>query len=501
MARRRLSEDEGERSAPGADPEVVVPHDPVNEQVALAAALVDAGARAKLVKLVPTADYFLVEQHALAWTAVLECERRKLEPDLATLQRVAGPSLDVAYLAGLAELQPDAPGDANLQFAADALQWDRARARAVQGPISSLLQAVKDPTSAPERVIALARSVGGAFDNAHRSSHLRDPVQFVREHVAEMRRRLDGQAVYPYGVPGLDTYEEGAKDRDGNDVGGQPRMLPGAAPKMVTVVTGISGGGKSTLADGHFALGLARQRRKVLIGMWEMQGMTLELLTALSLEWSRTDLIKGNFGHQELVEFEERAHALSQWVRFMDNPFGRHRGEKPSNERNLDVIQQHVEDSGCEVFIADLWERCLVRRNPEDVDLALFRQQSMAQETNTHHILLAQQRLKDIEQRADPRPTREGIKGTSAWIDIGDTIVGVHCPGIFKNIANDTLEAFIFKQRFGEWPIAVALDWNPEFGSLGAGRSIPYERVGEAGGDVDRGLGMVKPKRGKRRGG
>jgi archaellum biogenesis ATPase FlaH len=496
MARRRVVEE------PEASPnETVVPHDPVNEQVVIAAAMVDVDARTKLIKVGIKPDHFLEEKHSSAWAGIIECDQRNLDTDPATLQRILGDRLDVNYLVQLVEVRSDPISDANLDFAIEALFWDQARATAVRGPIASLVEAVKNPTSDPSRVRALAKHVGASFDGVGRRAFLRNPRELVHEHVGEMRKRMDGHATFPYGVQGIDVYEAGARNVRGDDVSDQARMLPGAAPGQVTVVTGVSGGGKSTLASGHMAIGLARQHRKVLIGAWEMGGgMTIELLACLSLGWSRSDLILGNFTEDNLLELEERAHQISKYVAFMENPFRRMRGERASNEKNLDLVQQHIEDSGAEVAIFDLWERCLENDDPGDEKRALFRQQAMAQETRTHHILLAQQRIKDIETRSDKRPTREGIKGSSAWVDVADTIIGVHRPALWKKMDDDVLEVFVLKQRYGSWPIGISLEWDPEFGSLGAGRSIPYEQPGEEGGEVDRALGMTRPKRGKRRG-
>ena len=73
----------GDGAARQGAPEVVVPVDAVNEQVILAAAMVDAAARADLVmRLQP--DHFFVDAHKAAWAGIQEMERRKLAYDPAT---------------------------------------------------------------------------------------------------------------------------------------------------------------------------------------------------------------------------------------------------------------------------------------------------------------------------------------------------------------------------------------------------------------------------------
>jgi replicative DNA helicase len=462
-----------------SDTEVVIPHDVVNEQVILAAAVADwDGEAGKLLdRLQP--DTFLHEDHRAAWAALQEMRRRKLQYDPATLKQYLTKA-DPGYLQKLVSMRPDAP--ANLGHHLDGLLWDRKRANAVQGPIAALLEAVRNPSEEPERVRALARHVAEAFQGeAGRGRFLADGNEVVRSQMDEVRRRIAGHATYTYGIKGLD-YDLETKER---------RVLPGPAPGQVTVFTAISGGGKTTAA-GRVTLGIAKQRRKVLYGAYEMgPGMTLELLACMSLGWSRSKLLKGmtqnpeakgeKMSTLETLQIEERMHAIHPWVSFMRNPFRQRGGQKASNQRNLDTIQEHIVDSGCQVFVADLWKRCLVDARPEAEEDALYQQQAMAEETRTHHILLQQQRLKDIEARPDKRPTREGIKGSGAWTEIADTILGFHLPGMWKNIANDKMEIFVLKQRHGEWPIGAEFDWSGEYGSITGGVSVEYKHTVEGG--------------------
>jgi replicative DNA helicase len=847
MASRRVDEEE-DRSSRG---ELVKVHfSPVNEQVVLAASIVDAEVRERLTQVLKP-DQFLVEEHRPIWAALLEMARRKLAFDWRTLQQVGGDRVNVGYLRELAEQHAEAPEPENLAHHVDAMHWDRQRAVAIQGPLNSLLEALRNPAEAPERIRALARHVGDSFTGAGRS-HIRDSDDLVTTQVAELRRRMEGHACWPYGVQALDQFEEGARDVKGNDISGRARMIPGAAPGEVTVLTAVSGAGKALaldtaiatrtgwttmeairvgefvfgadgqltevvaisevmrgrscyevgfsdgsniVADGehiwrtltfrdryrlarrkpearersqearrkklvsastrprvspvgslkttreirdtlmngenrnhavplakplempdaklpvdpyvlgvwlgdgtsasveftnvdddvidegsrvfrvrkqkakyrrvacglrpklrelgllknkhipmvylrasfgqrlallqglmdtggccspkgecnfdnmnqrlvldvaelmstmgiktnpkerlvklngrvvgiswrftfrtelpvfrvrrklkrkspsfrgvhkfryvtsvrripsvpvrciqvaaddgmylagvgmvpthnstmaaHLTIGLARQRRRVLYGSWEPEcGMTLELIATMALGWSRSEVTEGRITHEELVVLEEKMHQVSSWVSFMENPFQRVRAGKESNARNLDLIHQHIVDSGCAVFVADLWDRCLVDDDPSEEKRALWRQHSIAQETRTHNILLAQQRLKDVEMRADKRPTREGIMGSSAWVTMADTILAPHRPALFKKVEDDKLELIVWKQRWGVWPAVVEFEWDAEFGSIANGKTIPFEHAGQEGGQLGAFLRPDQPKGPKRR--
>lgn len=473
--------------------EEVIQHDAVNEAVVVAAALADEGARNNLLgKHRP--DHFFAQEHADAWRGMLELKRKGLAFDLAALQQVA--KVDVEYLEQLARTRPDLPE--NLDFHSDRLLWDHARLTAASGPVSALVRELRNPLAEPDRVRALARQVSTSFDGYQERSFLRDPGELVRDQMYEIRARLTGRTSYSYGIDRLDYYETPSAS-------GHPirRMIPGAAPGQVTVITGTPGAGKTTVTA-RVALGLARNKRRVLYGAWEVDdGMSLELMACMSCGFDRSMVLsptpERQLSEEQLAMLEARMRSISRWVRFLENPFNKRRGEKRSNDRALDAVHGYIADSGCDVFIADLWKRCLSETKPEEEEQALIRQQAIAEETKTHHILVQQQRSKDVEQRADKRPTREGIKGSGAWTEVPDTILGVHRPALWKNITDNVLEIDVLKQRWGKWPQAIEFDWDGDTGLISGGVTVPYDAFsdgGNSGGVND--LFKVEP-RGRRR--
>lgn len=477
-----------------------VPNDPANEQVVLAAMIVDRDTRLRLLKSLH-ADMFYAPEHRAIFGAFAELERRKLEYDPATLQRLS-PDVDIRILETYAEARPEvAP---NLDSHVEWLSWDRVRAQATRGPIASLLEAIQNPKESPERVRAIARQVAEAFGSNGSNRYLRDPKEVVREAMNDLRRRLEGEAFYPFGIDGLDLFENGER-----------RLRPGAAPGLITMVTGVTGSAKSTVTA-RLTLGLAREirknktRGKILFGAWEVNApTTIELLAVLSLGWSRSRILDGKSNRiredvkmtpEEVIELEEREHLISKYVIFFDNPFRRGRnktntGRRVTNDDHLDIIAETLADSGCSVFVADLWQRCLKDTKPDDEQEALFRQLAIIEELRTHLVMVHQQRHKDVEQRADRRPTREGVKGSGAWLDVASTVIAPHLPAKWKRIPDDKIQIFILKQRFGAWPLGIEFDWNPEYGSLENGVSISYDQPGETSDAV---FDAPRSKRGKR---
>jgi replicative DNA helicase len=484
--------------------ELVFHSDPLNEQVLLAAALLSVDVRKEAVGRHPP-DVFLTDEHRSLWSAIREAVHRGLECDPATLAKLSDGAVDVGFVAELLQQRPAVPDLKTLSYHVEQLLWDRQRHVALTGPIAGLLEAIQK-SEGPERVRALARQVGGTFDGWGDRRYLHDPEELVREQIEDVRRRGAGRATYPTGVRGLDFF--------GLD-GAQRRIIPGFAPGLVTVVTGTPGSGKST-CTARFCLEQARMRRKVLVGAWEMKGgTTLELIACMSLtakdpselgDWSRTKLTTpadypGWLTEQRVGVLEQRMRDLSRYVRFLANPFRRSSGEKTSNERNLDLVHGYISDSGAEVFVADLWKRCLAKAAPEDEEEALYRQQAMAEELGVHCILVQQQRLKDIELRPDKRPTREGIKGSGAWTEIADNIFGIHRPALWKSVPDNVLEIDVLKQRYGRWPLAVEFDWDPDRGMISGGIPVEYEQPGrgESTNPIDRFVREPSKKGGKGR--
>jgi replicative DNA helicase len=459
---------------------VKVPHDVVNEIVMLSAVIVDQAAASRYLPTI-SADSFYGQGHAAAWAVLQRLRTQGLSYDPATIKQMTGGAVDTDALEAYVAERPAAPP--NLRYHAECIAWDRARVEAVRGPVSEFLEAIRNPLSEPTKVRALARAIGTSFDGMGDRRYLRDPAALIREHKQELEDRRMGRAVFPFGIDGLDYYGEDDPEP------GAARLIPGAAPGKLTVVVGVSGSAKST-TTARMALEQARQGRKVLYGAWEQKSaMTLEIVAALSLGWSRTDMMIGRFTEDDQTELLEEMERLSQWIRFLDLPYGRGTGERRTNDANLDLLHQYIADVSPDVFIGDLFRRVLAETDPDDEEQALYRAQAMAQETQAHMILVQQLRLKDVEARPDQRPTRESIKGTSAWIDVADTIIGWYRPALHRNVPDDTIQAIILKQRYGQWPLAVAFDWDPVFGSLDRGRSMVYDKPGTESNDLDITLG------------
>jgi len=449
-----------------------VPHNPVNEMVVIAAALVDAKERKRLVRLF-TSDFFYAPGHSAIWNVVEELDRKGLGYDPATIEQLSNDEVDTNYLDDLIRERPEVPP--NLQHHIDQIVFDRKRIELAKGPLSDLLDKLHDPTTDPDEYTKAVRRIGGWFDGAGSSKFLRSPEDVLRESKKNRRERIaryrTGVGIYPYGIEGLDFYDNG-----------QPRLIPGTAPAKSTLVVGESGSGKTTMSN-RIVLAQMAQKRVVMHGGWEMfASENLELFAALSLGFSRSALFIGNMTDEEMEAIDaEEERILSgdhPYLKFMDRPFDRERKDpkgfdkRRGNEWNLDTIHEHIEASGADVAVFDLFHKALVETKPDDEKRALDRIQGIADATKAHLILLHHVNKEDMDKSPGRVPTRKAIKGSSAWLDAVDTVLATYVPGTVKGGVIDTFEVFVLKQRYGKWPLRVAFDYDPDTGSISGGRDV-----------------------------
>jgi KaiC/GvpD/RAD55 family RecA-like ATPase len=446
-----------------------VPHDAGNEQVVIAAAIVSPKERARLVRIF-LPEHFYGAGHAAIWAMLGELERRNLTYDPATARQLSNGEIKTDYLDLLIAERPAVPP--NLAFHVEAMHLDKKRIECARGPLAELLEFLHDPTTDPDELRRVAKRIGASFDGGGSLRYLRDTDAVFANAVKRKQERRErfkrGELCYPYGLPGLDVAENG-----------KPRLVPGMAPKQMTLVVGESGSGKTTFTN-QVVLAQINQGKRVLHGAWEQDGEeNLEMLAAYSLGMLRYGLWTGDMDDEADELHTAEMDRLRPSIKFFELPFDRTRNRKTKilNETNLDVIHEHVERGGCDVAIFDLFAKALVETKPEDEKRALDRMLGIAKDTDTHLILLHHLNKADLKDRPDRRPTREAIKGSTAWVDAFDTIFGLYIPDKWKPMVHsNTMEVHVLKQRYGVWPLAVEFDYDATTGIVSNGRSFDYSQ-------------------------
>lgn len=470
-AKEQRREEDARPSKPSAS-DLRVPHDAQNESVLIAAACRSPERRRELLKLAGP-ECFFGKGHPEFWAALGELERRSLDYSLDSVAVLGAGTVDREYFARLLEIQEGAGEPPNLLFHVDRLKWDAQRIGAAHGPLQDLCDLFRQMAASPEQLAAKARQLADDLATAGGGGSVEDPRALLAENRAARASRRLGAAIYPYGLDGFERAPDGTW-----------RVKPGLAPKTLTVFTGVSGSGKSVAAK-RVALAQVRDfdRTPVLFGAWEEEsGTVLEDLAWMALGYDRNLVGDGKLTPEQEEAMAREEERLLGFVRFLKRP---REGKRDTNAGRVAWIASEVARTGVKVFVADLLDRVLPEDEVKDEARAFKLIADAAKATDAAFLVVHQQRLKDVEQRPDKRPTREGLKGSGAIIEASDTLIGFHRPGLWKSVDDASIEAIVLKQRRGRWPFSVEFDWDPNFASLTNGREVKYLRPGEDGGDVD----------------
>src|SRR6185295_280666 len=109
------------------DNAVTIPVDTINEQIVIAAALVDETIRSSVVLKEP-ADRFADSDHGLIWDGMRQVMQRGQGFDLQQLHTLISGKVKLDYLRQLTERYPKAP--VNMAHHISQLRWDHARREA-----------------------------------------------------------------------------------------------------------------------------------------------------------------------------------------------------------------------------------------------------------------------------------------------------------------------------------------------------------------------------------
>lgn len=450
------------RVAPREREREEITYDSTNERVVICAQIADRATRKKLARSI-SPDEMLIPEHVIMQKALRLMEEQNLEYDGQVFRRFIsdeGVPIDDGYIASI---EADATIPENLSWHIETLRWDATRARIIRGTAPEMIKVLKDPKASPDVLSSAVRAVLRAVEGgAQGRKHMHRKDQLKRDARAEMAARRAGGNFYPMGYEAIDQ-----------------KLVEGAMPGNTSAIVGLSGSGKSTFSA-DYAVKLATAGRRVLYGAWEMRVQAvLDVMAAARSRIPLENVVQGDLNAEDLELVCQAMDWCTENITFMENAFfdEENRGKgRPSNERSLDTLEGYIAESGCDVAMYDLWERCLEDLSYDGVTKALYRQQNMHRRYNLHGVIVHQLKLKEVEQRPDKRPTRESVKGTGAFTEVPDLLFGVHREAQFKRgIADDSLEVICLKQRMGKAFWAVRFDWAGEMSLITGGEEIPYD--------------------------
>lgn len=464
--------------APGA---VRIPHDPVNEQILLAAGSLADPERRREILRDSRPEHFFGKNHAAYWATLAELDARGLDFALDTMVQLSGGKLDPLYFATILERHARVPP--NLRHHAEILRWDAARIEAAE-PLADVIALFRDQSTEPAVLAAACRRLAEDVSHAAPMNGTFDSTSLIAANRAAYEARGLGVPVWPYGIEGFER-----------EPGGAWRVKPGMKPGKVTVVTALSGHGKSIFVKA-VALGQVGLERPGLFGAFEDEAPeVLEDVAAMSLGLDRDEVDEGRLQPEDKARFFEEQERVASFLKFMRHPPTDGKRVKSTIAARIEWCFNEAVRVGAVYVVVDLLARLFASAKPEEEQQGWECFQRCAKDTGIHGVATHQQRAGDVEQRSDKRPTREGLKGSKGVLEVADTLIGVYRASLCESVEDKTLEAIVLKQRRGRWPFAVRFDFDPKRWTLKRGREVAYLRPGEDGLD-----GIVDRRGGRSRG-
>lgn len=465
--------------APGA---VRIPHDPVNEQILIAAASLASPESRREILRESRPEHFFGKDHAVYWATLAELDSRGLDFSVDTMVQLSGGKVDPAYFGQILEARARVPP--NLKHHADVLRWDAARIEAAGGSLADLIAQFRDQSTEPSTLAATARRLAEEVSHAAPMNGVYDTASLLAANRASYEARRIGVPVWEYGVAGFEREPTGGW-----------RVKPGMKPGKVSVVTALSGHGKSIFVKA-IALGQVNLGRPGLFGAFEDEAQeVLEDIAAMSLGFDRDEVDEGRLGSEDTARLFEEQERIGASLKFMRRPPSDGKRVKSTINARIEWCFNEAARVGATYSIVDLLARLFATTKPEEEQQGWECFQRCADDSRIHGVATHQQRVGDVEQRGDKRPTRDGLKGSKGVLEVADTLIGVYRPSLCESVDDKTLDCIVLKQRRGRWPFAVRFDFDPKRWSLTKPREVAYLRPGEDGLD-----GIVDRRGGRSRG-
>lgn len=407
------------------------PYDVNNERSVLAGVLLDREVRRKVLGFLRPEE-FKGEEHRAIYTAVIAASD---EPELDVELLLANDESGKVERGLVEDLMARVGVPTNLDFHLKRMRQDYLRT-AVISDAERMIEMLKDRTHVFEECKRQAGQVLSRLADVGLDP--RSGTALAESYMDEFRQRCSGT------VPFRST---GYMPLDG-------LLTEGFAKKRVTVLCGRPRNGKSSVVV-DLVTRLLRLSTKPRILMLPLESgrerfidmmvcnatgiqittMTKEPQTLTLAQRTEVDRnVAKLLGDDRLTVPENPFVSLSRW----------------NNDAAMDKTEELYATGGFDVVITDLWARKLTRHDPEEISKALFREQTMCQKYNVHSIMVHQLSRK-VEERKDKRPELTDLKGSGAWEEVADLVLGIHRERVYKpHMRKDTVEFIILKQRLGD---------------------------------------------------
>lgn len=250
-------------------------------------------------------------------------------------------------------------------------------------------------------------------------------------------------------------------------------LSSGFIERNTSVITGRPRMGKSTLKD-NIILNQLNMGAKILVASTEMTAEEeLDRLVSIKSGIPLYDLINAKMWMKEKngkikAKYPDKLELIkktSQWLDTKD--FYLNDGVASLSEIKSLIIR-YKEMYDINIVYIDLVDRIKeiffnTANKAQSIAKVVGELTQTAKQHNVHICLVAQQR-RDTNRKTIPKPTISGIKGSGAYEEFTDLILGVHRLYVADEnvMVDDEMEVFLLKQRQGKAKFSIDFDWEPE---------------------------------------
>lgn len=406
--------------------------DSINEQSVLAAALLDVDARRKVCASVKP-DHFIGPKHREIFRSILACDENDvLDPEIILLKskdkKVLGGR---GYLTHLFTMDPPSNPIVHIRALLEASTRSVATV-----DMKTLEDVLTDPTVPYNECVQLVGALYSKMTNLGMDQDTGKAL--AAEYLSQIRSRRDGLLLFrPTGFGPLDEI-----------------MTEGLASGRITVVAGRPGHGKSTLVTNMIRYLLKSEDKPRILVLPVEPGKYgfMDQLVSLSTGIPYLRMVKEaeELTNAEMQDIEKKTNRLlgDDRLTVKDNPF--YELDDWTNDSAMDKLEELFATGGYDIIVVDLWDRILPEADkPGPVSKALRRQQHIVKKYGGH-LIAVHQISRKVEERKDKRPTMADLKGSGAWEEVANVVLGVYRDRMYKPmLTRDVMEVEVIKQKTG----------------------------------------------------
>lgn len=411
-----------------------------NEQIILSSIIKSKPMRLRIFEKI-SADDFIGLRHKVIFQVIKKIDDDELEFNEDTFIQIASDQ-DFGGIEYLREVLKSYDKNLNIDFHIARLKEDRLKYKLFTGKTNDFVEALVSKDTTKEDLLKISNNIQEMISSQSDLLGVVEGKKVVDIYIDDLKERLNKEFI---GTGYLQLDE---------------KLTEGFAPSIISVIAGRPGMGK-TILMANIIMQLARSK-KILV--CEIETGTLSLIDIMMSCYTGIPLINIVKHHEKLSESDNKR-LRDRVKRTLSNP-NFHFLDDP--ELSLDRLEIQLKSKKYDVCFIDLFGRLTdIKQTPEGFTEKLYQAKRIARKTKTHLCLIHQVKRTNDKEKSK-RPTLDKLKGSGAWEEAGDLILGVHRERYYRpQLKSDIIEIWILKQKRGEQGIMIPFDFNGHICEIG----------------------------------